>query len=87
LQNFSKLTGTFNIYKIFNTDIFLYLICCIIRTEFSLELSRTLTGGTTIQREVTEEVVRLTSRVSINQRKRFASIFHFFTKRRRKKIL
>jgi len=34
-----------------------------------LELSRTLTSGTTIQREVTEEIVRLTSRVSINHEK------------------
>jgi len=56
-------------------------VCCIVCAEFSLELSRTITSGTTIQRGITEEVVHLTSRVSIIliMKKNAAPIFFNYT--------
>lgn len=56
----------FNREKILIFLYFYILLFTLVYTEFSLEISRTITGGTTIQREVTENVVHLRSRVSIN---------------------
>lgn len=64
--------------KSINTNIFLHIIN--ICAEFSLELSRTIAGGTKIQREVTEKV-RVTSKVSTHHEKKwppfFSAVFHY----------